>query len=64
MSALDARNKLLLAIEDNQPLAESINQANMLNSSRSFVRVGSDFESIAASDFDRSSTFNLKSKPV
>jgi len=51
-------------IEDHQPLAESLNQAQMFNHSRTFRdRLGSEFESIGASELDRSSTINFGSKP-
>jgi hypothetical protein len=59
-SVQDARNQLQSAIEDHQPLAESLNQVNMLNQSRTMrERFGSDFESIGPSELDRSSTINF-----
>lgn len=54
-------------IEEHQPLAESINQAQLFNQSRTFrERIGSEFESIGASELDRSSSilnFGGASKP-
>jgi hypothetical protein len=49
----DARSQLQSQIEDHQGLAESLNQANMLNASRTFRN--SEFESIGASELDRQS---------
>lgn len=58
-SVQDARNQLQSAIEDNQPLAESINASQMmLNNSRTF-RIGSEFQPINHSELDRSSTMNF-----
>ena len=50
-SVQDARNQLQSAIEDHQPLAESINAAQLLNNSRTF-RLGSEFQSITHSELD------------
>jgi len=64
----DARLQLQSQIEDHQPLAESLSQAqaqNMLFRAGTFRdRVGSDFESIGPSELDRSSTINFKPKPM
>jgi hypothetical protein len=62
-SVQDARNQLQSQIEDHQPLAESLNQANIFNASRTFrERIGSEFESIGASELDRQSDLNFVPK--
>lgn len=61
----DARQQLQSQIEDHQPLAESLSNANLFNQSR-LMRADSAFESIGASELDRSSTINFmpKNKPT